>query len=149
MAPFRFAGEWRIRADADGVYAALADVDAYPEWWPGVAATRRIDAASGQIRLRSLLPLEVVFTATQRTADPVRRVLVAHFSGDLDGVGRWQVSAVCDGARARYDEHFVVRAPLARRGGVLARPVVYAGHEHLMRAGERGLSRYLGAAPEP
>jgi uncharacterized protein YndB with AHSA1/START domain len=146
MGEFRFIGEWRIGADADRVYAALADVEAYPEWWPGIVATRRIDSASGEIRVRELLPVDLVFTATQRTADPVRRVLVALFAGDLEGIGRWEIIPVPGGTRARYYEHLAVRVRLARAAGPLARPLIHAGHERLMRVGERGLAAYLDTA---
>lgn len=148
MGDFRFAGEWRIAADADRVYAALADVERYPQWWPGIAATRRINGSAGEIRLHDLFPVDIVFTAKQHTADPVRRMLVAGFTGDLEGAGSWEVFGVRGGTRARYHEHLVVRAAIARRAGVLARPLIHTSHAHLMRAGERGLARYLGV-PEP
>jgi hypothetical protein len=144
MEALRFAGEWCIPADADRVYAALANVDSYPKWWPGFAAVERFDGRSGAIKLHTLLPVDLIFTATQRTADIGRRVLVARFSGSVEGVGRWEINPVRGGARARYYEHIAVRIPLARRAGVFARPVIHAGHAHLMRVGERGLTRYLG-----
>jgi carbon monoxide dehydrogenase subunit G len=146
MGDFRFAGEWRIPADADRVYSALAEVEEYPVWWPGVAAARRIDEVSGEIHIHKLLPVELVFVATQFTADPDRRLLVARFTGDLDGTGRWDITPVRGGTRARYSEHIGIRIALARAIGPLARPVVHAGHERLMHLGERGLVRHLAQA---
>ena len=147
MSEFRFAGEWRIAAGADRVYAALADVEAYPNWWPAFADARRIDDVSGELHVHGLIPVELVIIARQRLADPERRVLLALFAGDVDGVGRWQINAVRGGTRARYDEHVAVRTRLARSAGMLARPVIYASHAHFMRVGERGLTRHLGLTP--
>lgn len=43
---YRFRTEWHIAADADRVYAALADVPGYPSWWPEVRATRESECCS-------------------------------------------------------------------------------------------------------
>ncbi len=142
MARYRFTGEWRVKASPDAVFAALVDADAYPGWWPGVS-TRRLDEQSGEIRLRSLLPLEVVFVATQEVMDEADGKLVARFSGDLAGTGRWQISGADHHTVARYDEEFEVRVALARAVGLLGRPVIRANHERMMRAGERGLRKHL------
>ena len=142
MGGYRFTGEWRVQASPDAVFAALADADAYPDWWPGVV-TRRLDEHSGEIRLRSLLPIEVVFVATQEVVDESDGTLVARFSGDLAGTGRWQISGADHSAVARYEEQFDVRVGLARAAGFLGRPVIRANHGHMMRAGERGLRKHL------
>lgn len=145
MSGYRFDGEWRIAADAGRVFAALVEVDAYPDWWPGVTRALRLDDTSGVITVRGLLPIDVAFTATQRCVDPERRVLIAGFSGDLEGVGRWDVAQVRGGTRARYREHVALGRQLRWRAGPLAGPVVKASHARLMRAGERGLADYLAA----
>lgn len=143
MGGYHFSGEWRVSAPPAQVFAALADAETYPTWWPGIVATRRIDARSGEIRFRSVLPIDVVFVATQEVVDADEGTLVARFAGDLAGTGRWDISGVDHHTVARYDEHFEVRAALARAAGVLARPVIRANHEHMMRSGERGLRRHL------
>jgi len=66
----------------------------------------------------------------------------------LEGAGTSEIHRARGGTRARYFEHLVVRAALARRAGILARPLIHTSHAHLMRVGERGLARYLGA-PDP
>jgi uncharacterized protein YndB with AHSA1/START domain len=147
MTPLRFAGQWRIPADPDRVFAALVDVESYPQWWPGVVAVHRRDATSGEIRLRSM-PVEVVFTAAQRLVDPGERVLVAAFDGDLEGTGRWEIGGSSDGCTARYDEAFVVRARLVSALGPLARPLIRASHDHMMRRGEAALARRLRSAAD-
>jgi len=144
MSRYRFTGAWRIEAEPEHVFAALAEAEHYPNWWPGIIATRRIDDRSGEIRLRSLVPVEVVFVATQEAVDPAAGTLVARFTGDLEGTGRWEVSGRDHSTVARYEEEFAVRAKAARAAGVLARPVIRANHEHVMREGERGLRRHLG-----
>lgn len=143
MGRYRFTGEWHIAAPAEQVFAALADADSYPAWWPGIVSTRRLDEQSGEIRFRSVLPIEIVFVATQEVVDAEQGTLVARFAGDLAGTGRWEITGVDHRTVARYDEDFEVRAALARAAGVLARPVIRANHEHMMRSGERGLRRHL------
>jgi carbon monoxide dehydrogenase subunit G len=145
MTPLRFVGQWRIPADPDRVFAALVDVESYPQWWPGVTSVQRRNATSGEIRLRST-PVDVVFTATQRVVDSGERVLVAAFDGDLEGTGRWDISAAADGCTARYDESFVVRAGLVSSLGPFARPLIRASHDHMMRRGESALIRRLRGA---
>jgi len=42
-----------------------------------------------------------------------------------------------------FDEDVVVRKPLVRRAGLLARPALRLNHAVMMRDGERGLRRHL------
>jgi hypothetical protein len=56
-----FRTEWRIEAPADDVYAALADVAGYPEWWRQVRTARWIDDRSGELICRSLLHYDLTF----------------------------------------------------------------------------------------
>src|SRR5581483_12472872 len=58
---FVFRSEWRLPAPPDQVYAVLADVAAYPAWWPQIRGARRFDATSGELTCRSLLPYDLVF----------------------------------------------------------------------------------------
>lgn len=146
---YRFRSQWRLPADPDRVYAALADVPGYPDWWPQVRATRRLDDASGELRCRGMLPYDLVFVARRDVEDPVGRVLRASLTGDLAGTSQWTIRPGDDGqdgTTAVFDEDVVVRKSLVRAAGVVARPALRFNHGLMMRAGEQGLRRHLAGS---
>jgi uncharacterized protein YndB with AHSA1/START domain len=140
-----FRTQWRIAASPDAVYAALDDVASYPQWWPEVRETVQLSQTSGQLRCRSLLPYDLVMVLAREIEDPVARVLRARLDGDLRGSSQWTVSADGDGTLAVFDEDVVVAKSAVRLAGRLARPVLTFNHDRMMRSGERGLRRHLGA----
>lgn len=137
-----FHSEWQLPAAADEVYAALRDVASYPTWWPQVRSVRPLGETRGELRCRSLLPYDLVFEIDREVEDPGARVLAARQTGDLEGTSRWTVR---DDGTAVFDEDVVVRKALVRRAGIVARPILRFNHNLMMRDGERGLRRYLGA----
>jgi hypothetical protein len=142
-ARYVFRSEWRLAASADAVYSALQDVAGYPAWWPQVRSVRQLDDETGEVRCRSLLPYDLVFAIRRDVEDPAARVLRAHQTGDLAGWSQWSISAAAGGALVMFDEDVVVRKPLVRRAGLLARPALRFNHAVMMRDGERGLRRHL------
>jgi len=147
MQRYVFRSTWRLDADADAVYAALADVEGYPTWWPQVRGGRRLDETSGEIVCRSLLPYDLSFTAHRVIEDPVTRVLRATLSGDLNGTSEWTITASRSGAVAVFDEDVTVGNGMIKAAGIAARPVLKFNHDLMMRAGERGLRRHLTRRP--
>ncbi len=140
-----FRSEWRLSAGPDRVFAALADVEAYPAWWPQVRATRRLSDSSGEMTCRSLLPYDLVITLSQEIADPVAGVLAVRLTGDIAGTSRWTVSAdPRGGTLAVFDEDVEVHKTLVRTAGMLGRPALRFNHEFMMRSGLSGLRRHLG-----
>jgi hypothetical protein len=140
---YTFRSQWRIAAGPDRVYAALADVAAYPSWWPEVHEARLLDDGAGELRCRSLLPYDLVFVARREIEDAQRRILRASLSGDLTGTSQWTISGDDGATTAVFDEDVVVGKALIRLVGPLARPALRFNHDRMMRAGERGLRRHL------
>jgi ribosome-associated toxin RatA of RatAB toxin-antitoxin module len=140
---FRFRTQWRLEHDADAVYAVLADVAAYPSWWPQVRSTREIADGVGELRCRSLLPYDLTFVMHRILEDPARHVLEARLEGDLYGTSRWTVTPAGTGCAAVFDEDVDVRGTLLRAAGRVARPALRFNHDLMMRAGEKGLRRRL------
>lgn len=138
---FRFDHRWRLDAAPDAVFAALADVDRYVEWWPQVRRSRRLDERSGVTVIRSVLPVPLRLVLTRRVEDTATGVLEVELAGDLVGWSRFTVDA--DGAR--YEQECVLGRPwldrLAARPGAAA--LLRANHAWMMRCGERGLRRRL------
>ncbi|WP_405815029.1 SRPBCC family protein [Streptomyces sp. NBC_01390] len=143
---YRFRARWTLAAPLAAVYDALEQAEEYPRWWPQVRAVDRIDDTSGVIRIRSLLPYDLTFTAREVRRDPAAGVLEIAMTGDLDGWARWTLTAAGSGTRADYDQEVDVTKPLMRRLAVPGRPLFRANHALMMRAGRRGLAAHLRAA---
>jgi hypothetical protein len=143
---YRFAGEWRIHADAQDVLRALADISSYPQWWRGITVTHCTDADDDEVRWHGTLTSGLTVTVSRSVLDPVRRILVVRMTGRFHGTERWEIFPVVGGSRARHYEHFAIDAGPHTHSGLLARPVVHAIHDRLMRDGERGLVHYLERA---
>ncbi|MBC2906015.1 SRPBCC family protein [Streptomyces cupreus] len=142
---YRFRSLWALPAPPAVVYDALERVEDYPRWWPQVREVNRIDDVSGVIRVRSLLPYGMTFTARAVRRDPVAGVLEISLSGDMEGWARWTLTPDGTGCLARYDQVVDVRKPLLRMLAVPGRPVFRANHWLMMRAGRRGLAAQLEA----
>ncbi|MFD8373711.1 SRPBCC family protein [Streptomyces sp. NPDC059688] len=142
---YRFRTLWFLPAPPATVYAALEQPEDYPRWWPQVRTVTRLDDETGVITIRSLLPYAMTFTARTAGRDPAAGILAVDMTGDIEGWARWTVTPVGAGALVRYDQEVDVRKPLLRRLAVPGRPVFRANHRLMMRAGRRGLLRYLRA----
>jgi len=140
---YRFDNVWHLRAPCDRVYAALADVDGYLRWWPQVREIHRIDADSGQVRVRSVLPYTLDLVLVRDVEDQDRHLLRVSVDGDLRGWCAWQLSA--DGAvtRADFSQEVQVTVPVLQRMPFALRPLLRANHAHMMHSGERGLRTFL------
>ncbi|MDQ0829816.1 MULTISPECIES: SRPBCC family protein [Streptomyces] len=142
---YRFRSLWPLDAPPTRVYEVLERAEDYPRWWPQVREVNRIDDTTGVIRIRSLLPYDMTFTAREVRRDPAAGILQTALSGDIDGWARWTVTADGSGSLARYDQAVEVNKPLLRRLAVPGRPVFRLNHRLMMRAGRRGLTAYLEA----
>jgi Polyketide cyclase / dehydrase and lipid transport len=140
---YRFDEEWHVRAPRKQVYAALADVEGYEQWWPQVREIHRIDVDSGRVRIRSLLPYTLDLVLARDVADEARGILRVDITGDLRGWCTWQLTADSGGTRARFSQEVEVTVPLLQRVPFAIRPLLRGNHSHMMRSGERGLRRHL------
>ncbi|GAB2444770.1 SRPBCC family protein [Streptomyces incanus] len=143
---YRFRSLWRLPAPAGPVYRALERIEDYPRWWPQVREVTRLDATGGVVRIRSVLPFDLMTAMRETRRDSSAGVLEARLSGDLDGWARWTVTPVGPGGTlARYDQEVDVRTPLLRCLAVPGRPLFHANHALMMRSGRRGLAAHLQA----
>ncbi|MFH9014469.1 SRPBCC family protein [Streptomyces sp. NPDC017943] len=142
---YRFRSLWPLPAPPDAVYDVLCRPEDYPRWWRQVRDVERLDDTTGVIRIRSVLPYDMTFTARQTRREPATGVLEIAVSGDIEGWARWTVTPHGEGTRARYDQVVSVRKPLLRRFAVPGRPLFRANHALMMRSGRRGLLGHLRA----
>lgn len=142
---YRFRSLWRLPAPPATVYDVLERPEEYPSWWHQVREVTRLDDTTGAIRVRSVLPYDMTFTAREVRRDRAAGVLETTLSGDIEGWARWTVTPHGTGSLARYDQVVIVNKPLLRRLAVPGRPVFRANHALMMRSGRRGLSRHLRA----
>ncbi|MGV9452614.1 SRPBCC family protein [Streptomyces sp. NPDC003635] len=142
---YRFRSLWALPASPAVVYDALERAEEYPVWWPQVREVNRLDDVSAVIRIRSLLPYDMTFTAREARRDPDAGVLEIAMSGDIEGWARWTITPAAAGSLARYDQEVDVCKPLLRRLAVPGRPVFRGNHWLMMRAGRRGLTAHLEA----
>ncbi|MCX5371209.1 SRPBCC family protein [Streptomyces sp. NBC_00015] len=142
---YRFRSLWALPAPPARVYDALERAEDYPRWWRQVREVNQVDTATGVIRVRSLLPYDLTFTAREVRRDAAAGVLEIAMTGDIDGWARWTVTAAGSGTLARYEQVVQVNKPLLRRFAVPGRPVFRLNHRLMMRAGRRGLAAYLEA----
>jgi hypothetical protein len=141
---YRFVTIWDLPAPPEQVYRVLADPRSYPLWWPEIRKVEQLDARSGRMRFRSLLPYELRVLAREVRQDPAAGVLEARLTGDLDGSTRWTVTTRGDGrAVAVFEEDVEVHRPLMRRLALAGRPAFRVNHALMMRNGRRGLTHYL------
>ena len=89
---YRFDNEWHLRAPSEQVYAALADVERYELWWPQIREIHWIDADSGTVRVRSVLPYTLDLVLTRDAQDEAHGILRVLVAGDLHGWCAWRLT---------------------------------------------------------
>lgn len=153
---FEYHSRWLIAAPIDAVWAALTDVEAWPQWWPhvrrvetlrrgdatGLGAIRRIDWGS---RLPYGFTLDVECTEVQR-----ERLLRGRSRGHLEGEGVWTLAPHdAGGTEVCYSWTLDVNRLWMKLTAPLMAPVFRWNHEGVMRGGERGLAHRVGLLRPP
>jgi carbon monoxide dehydrogenase subunit G len=150
---FDLVSHWRIEAPPERVWAALTDPERWPQWWPYVrsVSTLRPGGADGlgsvrRIEWATRLGYGIVIEVEAIEALHGER-LRGRSRGALRGEGIWLLRR----AGRFTDVTYVWRVELVARWmrwlAPLLGPVFRWNHAQVMRAGDRGLARYLGVAP--
>ncbi|MCB1607927.1 MAG: SRPBCC family protein [Xanthomonadales bacterium] len=147
---FDLTSHWRIAAPVASVWAALTDVRSWPQWWPYVRAVEQVDSGNAEglgavhrIRWATRLPYTIQIEVRSVEIHKHQR-LCGRSRGQLEGQGTWLLRSAGDGiTEVAYRWQVVVTKPWMRRLAPLLAPVFRWNHDGVMRAGERGLNRYL------
>jgi hypothetical protein len=143
--PVRYdlADTWRVDAAPDDVFAVLADLAAYPRWWPEVRTAERLDERSVRLTCRSALPYDLRFVAVERRRDARAGIIEGELRGDLDGWSRWTIRPAAPGTWADFREVVVTTRRFMNVLAPVARPLFLRNHARMMRNGEEGLRAHL------
>lgn len=143
-AAYRFDERWSVPSGRDVVFDLLADLAAYPAWWPQVRAVARVDDDTAHVVARSLLPYSLDMVLTRVVEDREAGVLEARLSGQLDGWCRWTLRDAAAHTDVEYEQEVTTPGRLMSAASAVARPVLVANHAWMMRGGRRGLLRAVG-----
>jgi hypothetical protein len=135
----RLRSDQRHRFDAapDELWAAIASVDRYREWWPWL---RRFDAdglSTGDVWAATVqppLPYRVSFDLHLIEVD-APRVVAADVTGDVEGSARLEVFAVDAGSELHFTSELTPTNSVLRAVTRLASPVARYGHEWVLNTG--------------
>jgi len=127
------------------VYAVLADIEGYQRWWSQVREIQRLDADTGRVKIRSLLPYTLDLVLHRAVQDQPRGVLRVEIDGDLRGWCAWQLDIEGAGTRVEFSQEVDVEASMLQRAPLAVRPLLRYNHAYMMRSGERGLASYLAS----
>jgi Polyketide cyclase / dehydrase and lipid transport len=143
-----FFDEWRVGAAPQAVWTVIRDAAVWPQWWPSVRRTTRLDpgardgAEEWEFRFRTRLPYDMVFIADLQVDDAELRV-TARTTGRVVGHAVFQVGPIDGGSLLRFDWEVRPQIAWMRAVAPVARPVFAGNHRSLMAEGAFGLARRL------
>lgn len=155
MPSFHFDTTWHLDAPIAAVFGALTDSLTWPEWWPGLVEVQPLKAGNEcgigrtqrfvwKSRLGYYLRFDIRITSV---CEPC--LIEGMASGDVAGVGSWQLEGNGQVTRVRYLWQVRTVRPWMGFLAWVARPLVVWNHHAMMRAGAAGLANYLRRVPQP
>lgn len=142
---YRFRSAWHVPADRDRLFDVLADIGAYPRWWPQVRSVDRVDEDTAALVCRSVLPYDLRMRAARAREDRDSGALEVRLSGDLDGWSRWTLRGEGSGTALLYEQEVVAHGQTLRLLGLVGRPFLRLNHAWMMRCGRVGLAHWVRA----
>lgn len=151
MARYVLVTHWHLDAPVERVWEAISRVEDWPRWWKFVKAVVELEKgdADGVGALRrytwtSRLPYELSFEM-RTTSAKKPAYLEGVATGELDGRGRWDLSAEGGTTRVRYEWSVSTGKAWMNLLAPLLAPAFRWNHGQVMAEGGRGLAKHLGA----
>ena len=151
-AQYHFLSEYTLRGDVEALWAALADVPAWPAWWSWLKKVELLRPATGPDGLgasyrntvRAPAGYGFVYTTEITDVERLRRIDVLS-SGDIAGRGRFLIVPTANGD---LDLSFpwLVSTPKRWMTAIapLARPMFNWNHDRMMSAFGAGIAKAAG-----
>lgn len=147
------AEERLVTHPVEAVFTVLADVKAYPRWWPDDVGVSVRLAAAGLVG--SELAVDPrggrPFTLRIVAADAPKRIGLAYEGNWLEGEGQWTLRKRSTGALVRYEMHVRSDRWLAALAAkALDLPALHSRQMHeVLEALETEVGRRAGSRPRP
>jgi uncharacterized protein YndB with AHSA1/START domain len=149
MAEFRFVTTWCIEAPIDDTYRVLTESRYWPSWWKSLIEVEELALGDShgigrayrytwKSRLGYCLCFDIRVTRVQ-----VPRLIEGAASGDVQGVGRWQLIEEGRVTRVRYEWQVHTTRRWMNLVAPVARPLFTWSHHAVMQEGAVGLARRL------
>jgi hypothetical protein len=134
---------WRIAAPPEKVFAKLADVSSYGQWWKGMSLAPGATANQGTIDGGELSNFKVKIENT--CVDAKRGIVEARLKGDVAGQWRWVVKSDGKGGSLVHFEESANtnKGWLNSKLNLLAQGGATINHAIVMAKGQSGLSDWL------
>ncbi|HTQ87998.1 MAG TPA: SRPBCC family protein [Streptosporangiaceae bacterium] len=150
MAEYHFVSTWQIQAPIERVWEEIYHAERWPSWWKYVVGVEDLEpgAADGtgrrmRLLFRTRLPYTLGFDVRVTRVQPPS-TLEAEATGELEGTGRWTLTAMDGGTRVRYYWDIRTTRRWMNLLAPVARPVFSWNHDELMREGGTSLACRLG-----
>lgn len=152
MKDYKFVTIWRVAAPIESVWNEIYHSHDWPAWWTGVESVVELskgdESGVGSVHRytwKSRLPYRLSFNMqTTRIEPPL--LLEGIATGELDGRGRWQLSADGNETIVRYDWNVETTKWWMNLLAPIARPLFEWNHNVVMSWGAKGLSEKLGVS---
>ncbi|MFO0937128.1 MAG: SRPBCC family protein [Gemmataceae bacterium] len=145
---YKFVTKWQIQGEVSSVWNQLANPESWPVWWKGVKRVKLIQPgidtlgtdAVREYTFRSFLPYSLTFTMKTTRIEFMKSIEGVAF-GELEGVGKWELSSESGVTLIRYDWHVKANKKWMRLLSPIARPVFKLNHDVIMNWGQIGLQK--------
>src|SRR4030095_14477081 len=151
MADYVFATIWRFKASQEKVWDLIFHSENWPEWWKGVEKVELLQegnanhiGARHRYTWKSKLHYRLIVEMETTRVEPVS-LIEGRAIGELQGVGRWQISSDGETTTVRYDWKVQTTKPWMNLIAPIARPFFSWNHNVVMRWGGEGLAKRLGS----
>ncbi len=151
VAHFDLVSHWRFAEPGERVWQALTHPEEWPRWWPFVRSVHTLRAGDAD-GLGSVRRIEWATRLPYRLVIEVEAVEVlrgerlrARSRGQLQGEGLWLLREEGGGTAVTYVWRVSLERPWMRALAPLLAPLFRWNHDAVMRAGQAGLARHLGA----
>lgn len=144
---YLFTSTWIVPLERSVAIELLADLSAYPRWWPEFLHARKVGDARLDMALRSRLPFTLTFNLTRQVEDRDEGRLLATAEGDIKGTVQWTVPRQGGTTtKAYFRQEVELQHRLVRPVDVLLRPLLEWNHAAAMESGQRGIVEYAHAS---